>query len=396
MRKILSLIIVATMLVSVMAIQSSAAMNIGLVKVLYADSSTITIDGNVGAAEWDETNSLKLKAGDNTAGWTGDSVYTDEIQFFYSWGDDGLYMAAKVIDSTFSPAEIDTTAEALEVSALRDRFQIAFNPCGLIADGFNGLFFSFAPTFNPDNETIDTVTGGELICRKHNWEESNVDGQMTVNGAEATYKGAYTRTADGWDMEVVVPWALISTKDRIWDVLANDVLPTDVESKYLSIFDPNNEDRSKAFTKAIIAYVDCEVGSDTTLGTARTATTAEEADNFQVESFDLVLKFYKADEDKADETVTPYTVDELKAFDPEPFEIAAQTDAPTEAPDVDDPSEEDDETKAVTNATTNSKDTTAASGDDDKGGSPIIWIVIAVVAVVAVAVVGIVVAKKKK
>lgn len=398
MRKILSLIMVAAMLVGMMAINSSAEMNKGLVKVRYADASTITVDGTVGKAEWDETNSFILKAGDNMASWTGDLVYDDEIQFYYSWGDDGLYMAAKVIDSTFSPSEQDTTVETLDTTVMRDRFQIAFNPCGLIADGYSGLFFSFVPLFNPETEAADTVTSGEVLCRKHNWEESAIDGQMTVNGAEATYKGKFTRTADGWDMEVVLPWALLSTKDRKYDILDSEVLDPQYESKFLTMFDANNEDRSKAFTKATICYVDCEVGSDAVLGTARTATAADKAGVFEVESFDLVLKFYKADEDTSDETVTPFTVDEIKAFDKEPFEQQEADMSATEAPDVEPGEEEDnksEETKATTSATTNkADDKTDKKGDESS--SPIIWIVIAAVAVVAVVAVVIVVIKKKK
>ncbi|MBR6535406.1 MAG: hypothetical protein IKT65_07485, partial [Clostridia bacterium] len=271
MRKIISLIVVATMLVSVLAIQSNAAMNIGFVPVLYADADTITIDGTVGAAEWDETNSLNLKVGDNMKGWAGD--FDGEIQFFYSWGDAGLYLAAKVIDSTFIPAELDSNSDDgwTITESNRDRFQLAFNPMGLIYDSAQGLFFSFIPVFSAANgESADTIAAGKLTCYKHNWAQ-NQDEQIAV--VDANYQGAFVRTADGWDMEAVLPWTVIASTERTWDIV-----DMETDFPFLQDFNPKNEDRTLAFTEAMIAYVDV-TSADGSLTTARTATSAEVAAN---------------------------------------------------------------------------------------------------------------------
>lgn len=390
MRKIISLIVVATMLVSVMAIQSNAAMNIGFVPVLYADADTITIDGTVDAAEWDETNSLTLKVGDNMAGWEGD--FTGEIQFFYSWGDAGLFLAAKVIDPTFFPAELDTEADnEWTVKAKKDHFQISFNPMGLIYDKAMGLFFSFVPTFNPANgETAETVTGGKVTCVKHNWVE-NVDDQVSV--VDANYQGAYTRTADGWDMEAILPWNLIASTERVWDIVDNKT-----DYAFLSDLNPKNEDRKLAFTEAIIAYVDV-MDTEGALSAARTAIDAANAKVWTVDSYDIVLKFFQKGEDPtaegADE-VTYLTIDDLQTKYPDVFveETEEPEDDETEAPD-----DEDDETDAATDK--ESAKESGTNGDDkddkdDKGGMPVWLIAVIAVAVVAVVAVVVVVIKKKK
>ena len=398
MRKILSLIVVATMLVSVLAIQSNAAMNIGFVPVLYADADTITIDGTVGAAEWDETNSLNLKVGDNMKGWSGD--FDGEIQFFYSWGDDGLYLAAKVIDSTFMPAELDAnTNDGWTVTeSNRDRFQLAFNPMGLIYDSAQGLFFSFIPVFNSaDGETAETVATGKLTCYKHNWVQ-NQDEQIAI--VDATYQGAFVRTADGWDMEAILPWNVIASTERVWDIV-------DMETEYAFLADlnPKNEDRTLAFTEAMIAYVDV-TSADGSLTTARTSTSAEVAADgnaWNVDTYDIVLKFFQKGEDPTAEgadKVTYRTIDDLKTLYPDAFEEEEETEADdndaTQAPD----DEEDDETDAATDPSSKAPATNGngndKTDDDNKGGMPVWLIVVIAVAVVAVVAVVVVVIKKKK
>lgn len=395
MRKILSLIVVATMLVSVLAIQSNAAMNIGFVPVLYADADTITIDGTVGAAEWDETNSLNLKVGDNMKGWSGD--FDGEIQFFYSWGDEGLYLAAKVIDSTFMPAELDANSEDdwTVKDTTKDRFQLAFNPMGLIYDSAQGLFFSFIPVFSSaDGETADTVAAGKVTCYKHNWAQ-NTDEQIAV--VEASYQGAFVRTADGWDMEAVLPWNVIASTERVWDIV-----DANTEYAFLQDFNPKNEDRTLAFTEAIIAYVDVisADGSDNTARTAPTAEIAADAGAWNVDTYDIVLKFFQKGEDPTAEgadKVTYRTIDDLKTLYPDVFvEEEEETEGETQAPD----DEEDDETDAATDPSSKAPATNGngndKTDDDNKGGMPVWLIVVIAVAVVAVVAVVVVVIKKKK
>ena len=391
MKKVLSFIVIATMLMAMMLTSAFAApdsLGIGLVKVLYAGADTITVDGTINASEWDETNSLKLKCGTTMESWTTD--YPGEIQFFYSWGDDGLYMAAKVIDSTLTLTAVDAEGG----NTPQDRFQIAVNPCGLMYDDASGLFFSFYPTY-ADGTDPATVTSGTVGARKHNWQE-NTDDQEDV--IEAGYKGAYTVTEDGWDMEVVLPWSLIATKDRVWDIIDYDT-----EGAFCSVLDPKNDDRTKAFTEAIIAYVDYKELEDAAPNTGRTVAEAGKANAWSVGTYDITLKFYMEGESTDDETVTYYTVEDLKAIftdvDWSAFETGDEEE--TEAPD------EGDETNAPSAADTsaNGKDTAAAgtnaadttgTGSTEEGSNLglIIGIVAAVVAVIAVVV--IVIAKKKK
>ena len=391
MKKVLSFIVIATMLMAMMLTSAFAApdsLGIGLVKVLYANADTITVDGTINASEWDETNSLKLKCGTTMESWTTD--YPGEIQFFYSWGDDGLYMAAKVIDSTLTLTAVD--AEGGNIP--QDRFQIAFNPCGLMYDDASGLFFSFYPTYAEGTDPA-TVTSGTVGARKHNWEENTDDQQDVI---EAGYKGAYTVTEDGWDMEVVLPWSLIATKDRVWDIIDYDT-----EGAFCSVLDPKNEDRTKAFTEAIIAYVDYKELEDAAPNTGRTVAEAGKANEWSVGTYDITLKFYMEGESTDDETVTYYTLEDLKAIftdvDWSAFETGDEEE--TEAPD------EGDETNAPSAADTsaNGKDTAAAgtnaadttgTGSTEEGSNLglIIGIVAAVVVVIAVVV--IVIAKKKK
>ena len=391
MKKVLSFIVIATMLMAMMLTSAFAApdsLGIGLVKVLYADSDTITVDGTINASEWDETNSLKLKCGTTMESWTTD--YPGEIQFFYSWGDDGLYMAAKVIDSTLTLTAVDAEGG----NTPQDRFQIAFNPCGLMYDDASGLFFSFYPTY-ADGTDPATVTSGTVGARKHNWQE-NTDDQEDV--IEAGYKGAYTVTEDGWDMEVVLPWSLIATKDRVWDIIDYDT-----EGAFCSVLDPKNEDRTKAFTEAIIAYVDYKELEDAAPNTGRTVAEAGKANAWSVGTYDITLKFYMEGESTDDETVTYYTVEDLKAIftdvDWSAFETGdeEETAAPAEGDETNAPSAADTSanSKDTAAAGTNAADTTG-TGSTEEGSNLglIIGIVAAAVVVIAVAV--IVIAKKKK
>ncbi len=392
MKKVLSFIVIATMLMAMMLTSAFAApdsIGIGLVKVLYAGADTITVDGTINASEWDETNSLKLKCGTNMQTWTTD--YPGEIQFFYSWGDDGLYMAAKVIDSTLTLTSV--TADGANTP--QDRFQIAFNPCGLMYDDASGLFFSFYPTY-ADGTDPATVTSGTVGARKHNWEENTDDQQDVI---EAGYQGAYTVTEDGWDMEVILPWSLISTKDRVWDIIDYDT-----EGAFCSVLDPKNEDRTKAFTEAIIAYVDME-SVDGVTNTGRTVTEAGKANEWSVGTYDITLKFYMEGESTDDETVTYYTVEDLMGIftdvDWSAFETGdeEETEAPDAGEETNAPAGNETnaaDTAAGTNAGAKDTATTTDGSGSGEGSGAALWIIIAVAAVAVVAVVVIVIAKKKK
>ena len=155
-------------------------------------------------------------------------------------------------------------------------------------------------------------------------------------------------------MEVVLPWSLIATKDRVWDIIDYDT-----EGAFCSVLDPKNDDRTKAFTEAIIAYVDNKEIDDKAPNTGRTVKADDTAGNWSVGSYDITLKFYMDGESTDDETVTFYTLEDLKAIftdvDWSAFETGDEDE--TEAPVGD---EETNAPSADTEA--NAKDTAAATG----------------------------------
>ena len=262
-------------------------LGIGLVKALYKND--IIVDGTINESEWDETNNLTLKCGENMATWT--TEFPGEIQFFYSWGENGFYIAAKVTDSTLA-----LTEKKYDGMIPQDRLQLALNPCGLIYGDANGLLFTFFPTYEEGTDPA-TVTSGTVGARKHYWEENRENSQdVTWSG----YNGAYTVTEDGWNMEVVLPWRLIATRNRVWDIIDYDT-----EGDFCSVFDPKSEDRTKAFAEASIAYFDG-------FNTGRTVSPDCDANDMSTLSYDITFKFYMDGENTDDETVTHYTIKELK------------------------------------------------------------------------------------
>lgn len=300
MKKLLCLALIAAILTAMVTTVSAASadLDIGLLKVLYKDSGKISVDGEINASEWNEASSLNLKCGTNMQTWTKN--FPGEIQFFYSWSNDGFYIAAKISDSTLT-----LTPVSYEGDLLQDRFQVALNPCGLIYEEAAGLFFSFYPTYDEYTDP-STVTSGKLGARKHNWEES-VDYQQDIK--DAGYKGAFTVTEYGWDMEAVIPWSLISSKDRVWDIIDYYT-----EGAFCSVFDPKSADRERAFAKAIIAYIDCRWLDDSLPNTARTVKSNNDVLNFNTDSYDITFKFYQKGEDTSNENIEFYTVAELKTI----------------------------------------------------------------------------------
>lgn len=285
MKKIITIIVIAVMLATMFISVSAAPQNsgIGLLKVLYSDSSKIKIDGQINPSEWNQANSTTLKCGTNMYTWT--SEYKGEIQFYYTWCDDGFYIAAKIIDTTFTPSPKNS-------DYTQDRFMIFMNPCGVIYNQFQGLVFSFSP--KADNT---------LEARKHCWAEGT-DDQITIK--EYGYKGAYTVKSYGWDMEAVIPWSLIASKDRVWDIIDYST-----QGPFCSVLDPRNADRERAFAVASISYVDME-SVDGTVHTARTVNRRENVTDWTVSSYDIIFKFYMKNENTQNENIKPYTISELK------------------------------------------------------------------------------------
>ncbi len=400
MKKFMTAIIAVAMMASLFIPQVSAASERQFVQVLQATEGQITIDGQITTAEWDDNNKLVLKAGDTASPTTLTSwVYekVDDIEFYYSWTKDGIYMAAKTIDDNVTPIYANDEAGATRSG---DTFQIAFNPAGLIADDFQGLFFSFLPI-----AMAEGATSGDVMAIKHNWEWGTPDPDGTLNTDNATrfdtsdekFQGAWIKTATGWDVEIFLPINYLASEDRKYDLDVAD------NSQYnlKDCFKPEDpEARKYAFATAMIAYCDYEVVTPATdaegtgyevkiIGTGRTTFPETKDDQFwTVDGYPLCLKFNltgeTANQDTETWAPTEVTVDGGDITDP----------AVTNAPGAE-------ETKKPTDDTTKapaSADTTAGttSGNDDEGAPVglIIGIVAAVV-VVAGAVVFVVLKKKK-
>ncbi len=305
MKKTVLFIIVAVMILTatVTAYAAPSNLGIGFVPVTYTESNKIKIDGNINSSEWSETNSLLLSCKTNMVTWT--TEYPGEIQFFCSWGNDGFYMAARIIDNTLTFTTLKAD-DPDDIGVYQDRFQIAFNPCGLIYDKAAGLFFSFYPVCT-EGTTPAVGDIGEVQARKHNWQDGINDDQTRIT--EAGYKGAYKVTENGWDMEVILPWSLIATKDRVYDIIDYYT-----EAGFCSVFDPYSADRTKAFVEAMIMYVDNRWVDDTFPKTAKTLTADGDHDDWTTASHDIIFKFFKKGENTNNKTVTKYTVDELKTI----------------------------------------------------------------------------------
>jgi hypothetical protein len=388
MKKLISVMVAALMLVALIpaAVHAEEADEYvrsgdnGNVIVPYTTGTGITIDGTLAQGEWSETNKLSLDGKTTMKSW-GLGEFEGHIDFYYSWGDKGLYMAAIVQD----PDVADGAAQ--DETTLSTRFQIALNPAGIICDDYMGLFFSVCPVANSD---IVTLT-------RHNYELSD-NGLVMVEAGEEGYEGKYTFITEGeevigWNMECVIPWAFIATPDRYADLDETDEITLDH-------FNPKDENRKRAFCTATIAYVPCNTSTGGVCGTARTCTDGDPT-IWTVDSYDLTLLFALADEINNRTTETEYfapsevvvTETETEAQTEKETEAQteketeAQTDAKTDAP----------QTDAQTAGTTDKAPET--TGNTSTGGvntGVIIGIVIAAVVAVAAIVAAIVLSKKKK
>ncbi len=388
MKKLISVMVAALMLVALIpaAVHAEEADEYvrsgdnGNVIVPYTTGTGITIDGTLAQGEWSETNKLSLDGTKTMKSWAI-GEFDGHIDFYYSWGDKGLYMAAIVND------DLIEDGASQDETTLSTRFQIALNPAGIICDDWPGLFFSLCPV-------IDTDT---VILQKHNWETS-ADGGTFVEEEEG-FTGKYTFIKDGdsvvgWNMECIIPWTLIATPDRYADLDETDEITLDH-------FNPKDENRKRAFCTAQIAYVQSSTPDGQGLvSTARTCTDGDPS-IWTVDSYDLILLFALADEINNRTTETEYfAASEVVVTE---TETEAQTEKETEA-------QTEKETEAQTDAKTDAPQTDAqtagttdkapeTTGNTSAGGvntGVIIGIVIAAVVAVAAIVAAIVLSKKKK
>lgn len=187
MKKLLTGALAVSLLAS-LAISASAIADEERTDVtVYAN--TPTIDGVINDGEWDKDNALDVNA-DNAMLWGGDEI-NNLVYFYYSWDDNGLYLAAEVSDT-----DVCMPADISEVYNL-DAFQIAIDPAGLIGDdaGAGAMFYSIGP-----------MKDGKLGAVYHPYGGA---------AEEFEYTGAYTMTDGGWEFEMIIPWTSI-------EILADD------------------------------------------------------------------------------------------------------------------------------------------------------------------------------
>lgn len=145
---------------------------------------TPTIDGEIDNAEWNRDNYIVMDS-TNCQAWAGEIA--DQVTFYYYWDAQGLYCGAKVVDS-----DVNLTTDGSSPYGL-DCFQIALNPNGMIADDQQGIFFSMGVT--------DT---GNVEVQRHNYQDGLITDKCTGKGKQ---------TADGWQMELLIPWTEINVLD---------------------------------------------------------------------------------------------------------------------------------------------------------------------------------------
>jgi len=390
MKKFISVIVaavlVAAMIPAVVNADYTRPGNDGNIIVPYT-SGGITIDGTLAQGEWSETNKIRLDE-TNLVGWVGES-FTGPIDYYYSWGDAGLYMAAVVSD--------DIIEDGLSEGGLATRFQIALNPAGIICDMYAGLFFSLTPVADSD----------EVILYRHDYEMNN--NQAYDASDEEGYEGKYTLIKDGedvigWNLECVIPWYMIASEDRYADLDEDDEI-------MLTNFNPKDENRARAFCTAQIAYVQCNNPDGGVFGTGRTCADGE-AGVWTIDSYDIILLFALPGETNRS-TETEYFTNTSSDGTTAAEDVTTEADETTEPENTTDADTEtepavttDGETKPDA-TTTEGEDSTPVTTDKpadttpsgDKGGLPtgaLIAIIAAAVVVVAGVVIAIVAGKKKK
>jgi len=343
----------------------------GSVIVPYADAGNIKIDGVLEKGEWSETNKIVFDT-TNMVSWTT-AKFTGPVEFFYSWCDDGLLMAAKSTDPYLRLNKAGTYTHT-------SQFQIALDPANIIKDDYNGLFFSFFPDDSSDN----------VNATKHNWKSKNDDMTYIDPTEEPLYQGKYTVVKDGdtilgWDMEVLLPWHLIATPDRKTD------LDYDLDNAIpLTSFNPRDDNRKRAFITAKVCYI----GHDDKGQQYGAGTFTDGVIGWETDTYDIVLLLALPGETDRS-TETEYFTLGGETTEPQ-TETEAQTDAKTEEEQTKAPETEQANTETEAAKTTDKpKDAeTKPVSNNTKSGFPW-WLIVIIVAVAAV-IVGIIVMIIKK
>ena len=189
LQKALSLTLGAVLLTSALALPASAMKKVGDVKVPYG---TPKIDGTIDAAEWKSASSFNVDA--NTAKPWGGTIadgFSAKVQVL--WDNNNLYVAGTVKDAN--------VACSTEGKYDKDAFQLSID----LGQTFYGttesrsIFYSFG--------CYEDGTG--MIQRQESKNDAVVmDGEKGV--AMKTKK-----TADGWNYEIAIPFAMLKEDCKI-------------------------------------------------------------------------------------------------------------------------------------------------------------------------------------
>ncbi len=161
------------------------------------------INGIIEQGEWSESDKITMNENTCTASpWNGNIKSSADVYFL--WDEDGLYIAAKITDSTEAYAEEENSEGVLSGDAL----QLGLNPGMLITGGHPGEFFTFAlPAGAKKNSP------SPLYIIRQNYADYNGIGSSA--GGELLDVESYTATgqkvSDGWQFECFLAWNQVNT-----------------------------------------------------------------------------------------------------------------------------------------------------------------------------------------
>lgn len=143
---------------------------------------TIVVDGSTD--EWPGSWLQASAIVEGAASWSGETDLAGVFQV--AWGDDGLYVAAKVIDDLYraGPAGTDLwRGDSVEINFDRN-----------LADDFGGT------ESNADDYQIGLGFGPDMaLMLGYRWLPFAQEGPLDLSGAAVT-------TADGYTFEALIPW----------------------------------------------------------------------------------------------------------------------------------------------------------------------------------------------
>jgi len=192
---VLTIALIVMQLTFITVITASAA-------TLAAPNKLPTIDGVINDGEWDASSYFKLDKSNATV-WVGAIDDKDVSEFYFAWGNKGLYVGVKV-QNVSNPVEVKNPDSWLTGNS--DCVQIAVNPGQLIKNGTQGLFFDIGARADGGVYVFRNVHGGQAI---------KVEGKSVGHVAGST---TYT-------LEVIIPWSAFQLKTEDIDTTSFKPVP---------------------------------------------------------------------------------------------------------------------------------------------------------------------------